>query len=262
MRIHQSSPALTTAPVATGTTPTDGHAPRKCIVLVRHGQTTFNVEKRLPGQLPGIPLTEEGRRQAVRAAVALSGLPLTTIISSPLERARDTALLIARGWGLSVLTDDRLMDTDVGHWSGRQLDEIAKSDPAWKAFVEHGSQPPVGVESLAHVMERAVAVVEQLRHDERAGEYIVVVAHADVVKLIVAHYLGIAVDCARFMSIDNASISALGFEGEGTPAVLTLNWTPIPGWLFPRATSPEAVAAVPVPPESVQPTANGLDHQR
>ena len=63
----------------------------RLLLLIRHGQTAYNVEGRLPGQLPGIPLNDEGRRQAHRAAVALAALPLSTIISSPLERAAETA---------------------------------------------------------------------------------------------------------------------------------------------------------------------------
>lgn len=222
---------------------------RKRILLVRHGQTTYNVEKRLPGQLPGVALTEVGRRQAHRAAVALSGLPLSAVVSSPLERARDTAAIIARGWGLAVRTDDRLMDTDVGGWSGRVLEEIEKTDPAWKAFVAHPSQAPEGVESLAAVMARAAAVVEELRRDPTAGEYIALVAHADVVKLIVAHYCGIQVDCAPWLRVDNAAITALGFDGERPPVLLALNWTPLPDWLIPwqKPGKPGAEAAQPLP---------------
>lgn len=229
----------------------DGALPRRRILLVRHGQSTYNVENRLPGQLPGIPLTDLGRRQAQRAAVALSGLPLGAVVSSPLERARETAALIARGWGLEVRLDDRLMDTNVGRWSGQVLADIDKNDPAWKAFVAHPSQPPEGVEGFNEVAARVVAAVEEIRRDPTLGEYVVVVAHADVVKLIVAHYTGVAVDRAPFLHVDNASITALGFDGERAPVLVALNWTPLPGWLTPWK-APEAQAAQPVPA--------GMDH--
>src|SRR5258708_8527460 len=84
---------------------TDGAKPRpptRLILLVRHGETTFNVEGRLPGQLPGVPLTDEGRRQAYQAAVALAAMPLSAVISSPLELSRDTARIPPRGWGGSA----------------------------------------------------------------------------------------------------------------------------------------------------------------
>src|SRR5690242_3331237 len=113
--------------------PPDQHTPARLVILVRHGETTYNVERRLPGQLAGVALTDEGRRQAQRAAVALSGLPISAVIASPLERARATAEILARGWALPVRTDPRLKDTDVGTWSGALVDELNKNDPTWKA---------------------------------------------------------------------------------------------------------------------------------
>ncbi|GAC1452848.1 MAG: hypothetical protein PVSMB4_13430 [Ktedonobacterales bacterium] len=252
MHTHDVSPAPTgaTVPVSDqgSTQPAQTH---RRILLVRHGQTTYNVEGRLPGQLPGVALTDEGRRQAQRAAVALSGLPLSAVISSPLERARDTAEIIARGWGLPVRLDNRLMDTDVGRWSGQKIADLERSDPEWKAFVQHASQAPSGIENLAAVMERAVAVAEHVRHDPTLGDYVVLVAHADVIKLIVGHYLGIHPDCVHFMHIDNASVTALDFHGsEPVPTLVGLNWTVGPGWLAPPSRPPEATRQAPGGAES------------
>jgi broad specificity phosphatase PhoE len=219
----------------TTVTPLDGrpkHKPARLLLLVRHGQTTFNLEGRLPGQLPGIALTDEGRRQAQRAAVALSGLPLSAVISSPLERAQDTAQIIARGWALPIRLDPRLMDTDVGAWSGQKLDDLGKTDPLWKSFVERPDQPPPGVESFADVQNRSVAVVEEILADTSLGQYILLVAHADVVKLILARYMGLASERARFLVVGNASISALAFPPEGDPHLLALNWSALPEWLI------------------------------
>ncbi|PWT73383.1 MAG: hypothetical protein C5B60_08235 [Chloroflexi bacterium] len=220
----------------TSTAPPDGQPkgkPARLLLLVRHGQTTFNLEGRLPGQLPGIALTDEGRRQAQQAAVALSGLPLSAVISSPLERALDTAQIIARGWALPVQLDPRLMDTDVGTWSGQKLDDLNKTDPLWKSFVERPNQPPPGVESFTAVENRSVAVVERILQDTSLGQYVVLVAHADVVKLILAHYTGLPSERARFLVVGNASISALAFPPEGEPHLLALNWSALPEWLSP-----------------------------
>ncbi|HEU5347784.1 MAG TPA: histidine phosphatase family protein [Ktedonobacterales bacterium] len=214
------------------------------LLLVRHGQTTFNVEGRLPGQLPGVPLTDEGRRQAHRAAIALAALPLTTIISSPLERAADTAEIIARGWGLTVRTDPRLMDTNVGHWAGQKIDEVARNDPAWKVFTANPDEPPAGVESFSQVQARAVAAARDALADPANGEYIVLVAHGDVVKLILAQYMNTPIPCVPYLTIANASISGLAFTGEAPPQILATNWTPDPRWLVAPATpappTPEA----------------------
>lgn len=215
--------------------------PPRLLIMVRHGQTTYNIENRLPGQLAGVALTDEGRRQALRAAVALSGLPLSTVVSSPLERANETAEIIARGWNLPVRSDPRLMDTDVGPFAGQQIAELNKNDPGWKQYVEHPNAPPEGVESFEQVQRRAVAAVGDLLADESLGGYIVLVSHADVIKLILAQYSGMASECARFVSIANASISALAFGDTPQPHVLAVNWTALPAWLLP----PPAQAAQP-----------------
>jgi broad specificity phosphatase PhoE len=214
--------------------------PIKLLYLVRHGQATFNVEGRLPGQLDGVALTDHGRRQAYRAAVALSAVPLSAVLSSPLERARETAEVIARGGALPVRLDARLKDTDVGPWAGQVIGELEKNDPRWRAFVEHPTEPPEGVESFTSVQARAVTACEDLRRDPAAGDYLCVVAHADVVKLILAHYTRTHVEAARFLSIDNASISALAFDGDQPARLLGLNWTATPGWLLPAIMNPRA----------------------
>src|SRR5262249_13360768 len=215
------------------------------LFLVRHGQSTFNLEGRHPGQLPGVPLTDEGRRQAQQAAVALSALPLSAVVSSPLDRARETAEILARGWGLRERVDPRLMDTDVGGWAGKKIDEIAKNDPTWKAFLDRPDEPPAGVERLSDVQRRSLAVVEEIRVDDACGQFVVLVTHADVLKLILGYYLQVPLTAIRYINVGNASISALALPKEGQPDVLAVNWTALPRWLtpppVPRAESPSNV---------------------
>jgi probable phosphoglycerate mutase len=212
--------------------------PPRLILLIRHGQTTYNVEGRLPGQLPGVPLTDEGRRQAHAAAVALSAVPLSAVLTSPLERARETAEILARGWGVAVREDPRLMDTDVRRWAGQKLEDVNKQDPAWKAFLDNPKEPPEGVESFPSVQARAVAVIEEALANPELGNYIAVVAHADVVKLILAHYTNVPLLTARFLWINNASLSALAFSENSPPHLLAMNWTASPGWLVPPLPKP------------------------
>jgi len=222
-------------------------------LLVRHGQSTFNVEGRLPSQLPNVPLTDEGRRQAHQAAIALAGLRLSAIVSSPLERARETAEIIARGWSLPVRDEPRLMDTEMGRWAGRKISEVSKDDPAWAAFVEKPTEPPDGIEGFYQVRDRVVAAIEDLRGDATTGDDVVVVAHADVIKLIIANYTGVPLDGARFIVIGNASISALAFTDGFAPALMAVNWTIAPNWLVapapPTAQTSEASDAA-APSES------------
>src|SRR5579859_6703077 len=97
---------------------------KQTLLFIRHGQTTWNVEHRLPGQLPGIHLTDTGKQQAERLADALAVLPISAIISSPLERARETAKIIAQPRQLPIQLEADLMDINVGHWAGQDHDEL------------------------------------------------------------------------------------------------------------------------------------------
>src|SRR5215471_17788879 len=84
---------------------------KQTLLLIRHGQTSWNVEHRLPGQIPGVELNETGRRQAARLADALTVIPISAIITSPLERARDTARIIAQQYKLEIQIEPDLIDT-------------------------------------------------------------------------------------------------------------------------------------------------------
>ena len=240
-----------TPDTATATSDRPATPPKtRVLLLVRHGQSTYNVEGRLPGQLPGIPLTDEGRRQAHRAAVALSALPLSAIITSPLERAAETAEIIARGWGLTVRTDPRLMDTNVERWAGQKIDEVAKNDPTWKRYVANPDEPPEGAESFSSVQARAVVAAREALADPNNGEYIVLVAHGDVVKLILAQYMNTPIPAVPYLAIGNASISGIAFTGDSPPQILATNWTPDPRWLVAPVAPPTPVPEVPETPKS------------
>src|SRR5947209_10325062 len=164
---------------------------KQTLLLIRHGQTSWNVEHRLPGQIPGVELNETGRQQAARLADALTVLPISTIISSPLERARDTAEIIAQPHKLEIQYEPDLMDLDLGYWSGINYDELSKNDPEWKAFVRDPTAGPEGVETFPQLQERVVAAVERWRKQDSTGAYLAFVAHADVVKLLIAYYTGL-----------------------------------------------------------------------
>lgn len=223
---------------------------KRTLLFIRHGQSTWNVEHLLPGQLPGIALTEKGREQAESLAEALTVLPITAIISSPLERARDTAACLARPRDLPVLLDDGLKDTDIGPWAGKKYDELSKIDPAWKAFVLDPTRGPEGVETFPQVQQRAVSAVERWLNHEGVGNYPAFVAHADVVKLLLAHYMGLEVGRAGFLSIDNASVSMVELVEERQPRVVAIGWNPKPGWLNPPAPVDSAAPAGEPQPEN------------
>ncbi len=214
---------------------------KQTLLLIRHGQTSWNVEQRLPGQVPGIALTDTGRQQAARLADALAVIPISAIISSPLERARDTAEIIAQVHKLDIQYEPDLMDIELGHWTGQNYQELYKNDPEWKAFVRDPSVGPDDVETFPQVQKRAVAAVECWRKLESTGAYPAFVAHADVVKLVIAYYTGLEAKRAGSFMIDNASVSLIELDSERRPRVLAIGWNPQPGWLKPPI--PEAEKA-------------------
>ena len=204
---------------------------KQTLLLIRHGQTTWNVEHRLPGQLPSVELNDNGRQQVLRLAEALSVLPISAIIASPLERARETAKIIAQGRDLPVQLEPDLMDTNVGKWAGQVIEELVKNDPAWKEYVNNPTEAPEGIETFPQVQQRVVAAVERWRKQEQSGAYPAFVAHSDVVKLLLAHYSGLEARHAGSLFIANASVSLVEVEDAKVPHVLAIGWSPSPDWL-------------------------------
>jgi broad specificity phosphatase PhoE len=206
---------------------------KQTLLIIRHGQTTWNVEHRLPGQLPGVALTEEGRKQAERLAEALKILPISAVVSSPLERARETAQSLIHERNLEIKFEPDLMDTNVGHWSGQVIEDLTKNDPAWKAYVKDPTVAPEGVETFPQVQQRVVAAVDRWLTQEELGAYPAFVAHADVVKLLLAHYMHLDAGRAGSLLIDNASVSIVEIDKEEHSRVVAIGWSPRPGWLKP-----------------------------
>lgn len=212
----------------------EDHRGHRKLVLVRHGQTDYNVQHLLPGQLPGIPLNTEGIREAQATAAALRSLPLTAIVASPLDRTMQTAGYINEGRGLAIRPDPSLMDTNYGKYSGQCYDDLDRSNRDWKRFVTDGTFSPKGVESFLMVQRRAIQATERWRTADGIGEWVAVVTHADLVKLIVAHYLNIPLGSVPLINMDNAAVSLLTFHPDPEqrpPTLLCFNWTSPALWL-------------------------------
>jgi broad specificity phosphatase PhoE len=201
------------------------------LFLIRHGQTTWNVAHRLPGQLPGIELTETGHQQAQRLAEALRSLPLSALISSPLERALETASYLAQGRALTIHLEPNLMDIQLGHWTGQDRDELFQKDPLWKAFVRNPLVGPEDVETFPTLQQRAIRAVERWLKQTSTGLCPAFVTHADVIKVLLAHYSGLEAGRARSLMIENASVSVVELEANHRPRILAVDWEPYPGWL-------------------------------
>jgi len=193
-------------------------------VLVRHGVTP-TTGKVMPGRAAGLHLSEEGRAQAERAAERISALSPapSAVYASPMERTRETAAPIARALGVRVRTQAGLLDCAVGDWEGKPLKTLARR-PEWRTVLgwPTGFQFPGG-ESFPETQQRVVSTVLSLAAEHR-GERIVVVSHADPIKMFLAAVAGAPLDMFQRLTISPASISAV-LLADARPFVLCMNVT-------------------------------------
>jgi probable phosphoglycerate mutase len=194
--------------------------------LVRHGETPTTGTV-LPGRAPGLHLSDRGRAQAERVAERLTGLSVSAIYSSPLERARETAEPTAARTGLDVIHDDGLLECDFGDWTGAAIADLAAL-PQWHT-VQHSPSEfrfPNG-ESFTEMQARIVGALEVLC-TARAGGVLVCFSHADPIKAAVIHALGTHLDLFQRIVISPGSVSAISFVEGHAPAVLMVNSTSEP----------------------------------
>jgi probable phosphomutase (TIGR03848 family) len=195
--------------------------PSTVVLLVRHGLTPTTGVK-LPGRARGLHLSDEGRRQAECAAERIAKIAkVVAIYSSPLERARETAQIIAKARNMAVRIERGLLEIDIGRFQGLLLKEAAQR-PEWKAIQQHPSGFRFeGGESFTEMQARVTGAIGRMvaRH---AGRIVVAVSHADPVKAAVAHALGTPLDLFQRIVIGTASITAIAYSPSGA-AVLTVN---------------------------------------
>jgi probable phosphomutase (TIGR03848 family) len=191
--------------------------------LVRHGLTA-HTGSRLSGWTPGIHLTEDGVAQAQAVADRLQEIQLEAVYSSPIERSLETARVVAESHGLDVRIRRALGEVRYGRWTNRSFKTLTRTK-LWSTVQRwpSGARFPEG-ETLREVQARAVAEIERLR-EEHVREHICCVSHADVIRLIAAHYLGLHIDLFQRLIVGPGSITVIGIENEG-PRVLAINASP------------------------------------
>jgi broad specificity phosphatase PhoE len=173
--------------------------------------------------MPGVVLSDAGRRQSALLAERLAGAPLRAVYSSPLERAQETAAPLAARLGLAVETEPALNEIDIGEWTGRGLDEL-RDEPLWQAFnlFRSGTRPPGG-ETMLEVQSRIVRFLDELRR-RHPDEPVAAISHADILKSAVLYYLGMPLDLFLRIEIEPASVTVLELADWG-PRLLLLNET-------------------------------------
>jgi probable phosphomutase (TIGR03848 family) len=193
-------------------------------LLIRHAHCE-PVGHAIAGRTTGVHLSTAGQQQALALSQRLSQLQITGVYSSPLERALETAAPIAQRHGLDIEVEPGLIEIDFGEWTGRTLAELDRL-PAWKTFnsFRSGSRIPGG-ESAAEVLARGLAALDRIREDHSESKALVaVVSHCDVLRALIAHFLGVPTDLYQRIELTPASVSVLVLDSYG-PRLLLLNST-------------------------------------
>jgi probable phosphoglycerate mutase len=167
-------------------------------------------------------LSDEGRLQAEGAAKRIASLPrLAAIYCSPLERARETAMPIARARKMPIRIDRGLLECDFGEWTGEKLGRLSKL-PEWDVVQRHPSAFRFpGGESFTELQARITGALARLVA-QHPGRVVVAVSHADPIKAAVAHALGMPLDLFQRIVIGTASITAIAY-GRTNATALTVN---------------------------------------
>ncbi|MFI5782465.1 bifunctional RNase H/acid phosphatase [Nocardia sp. NPDC051570] len=221
--VREAEPVTAPATTAPGWTGALGRPTR--LLLLRHGQTELSVQRRYSGR-GNPPLTALGREQAARAAKYLAAKgDIAAVVTSPLDRARETAEAVAQAADIPVRVLNGLIETDFGDWEGLTFPEAAQRDPALHArWLGDPSLPAPHGESFDQVRER----VESVRRD-LVGLYpdqnVLVVSHVTPIKTLLQLALGVGPSLLYRLHLDLASLSIAEFYPDGGSSVRLVNET-------------------------------------
>lgn len=187
------------------------------LILVRHGETYWNKERRVQGGGSDTELSEAGLKQARKLASFLKDENIDAIISSPLKRAVSTAEAIASRHQLPVEIDDGLKEISVGEFEGLSVSSLSTtfSQFLMRWWQGGGSERLPGGESLVELQERSWASIERLLAGHKDG-MVVVVSHYFVILAIIFKALGLPLDYLTKFKVDPGGVSILEFEDYGT----------------------------------------------
>ncbi len=179
-------------------------ASRPEIWIVRHGETEWSLSGRHTG-LTDIPLTGAGRASAQQIGKLLPDRSFSLVLTSPLERARETCRLA--GYGDVAQVDSDLHEWDYGQYEGQTSDEIQQGDPGWNIW----TSPVPGGESIDQVAARARRVLARACE---TGGHVLLFAHGHILRVMTACWLGLPPDAGRFFALGTASLGVLGYERD------------------------------------------------
>jgi probable phosphoglycerate mutase len=178
------------------------------IIFLRHGQAKNNTERILAGRTEGIPLTDTGIGQAQHTAELLKHMNISAIYSSPIQRAKHTAEIVGKYNSLNVTIDDRLIELDMGKFTGMPYDEIFNShgNVFMKFYNGELEIAHNGVETFAEVKKRVLGIVDHII-EKHPDENIVLVTHMDPIKAMLSTVVDLSPTNLFELIIANASLN-------------------------------------------------------
>lgn len=194
------------------------------VLLIRHAVNEWVKTGKLAGWTPGVHLNEEGQAQAIALGERLAKQPLRAIYTSPLERTVETAQAVVRHHpALTLEIAEGVGEVDFGEWQGAKIADLARRK-MWHVIQYTPTRAYFpGGESVRAAQIRAVDTIEGLAERHR-GEMIAVVSHSDIIKMVLAHYLGMSLDLFQRIVISPASVSVVELR-YGRPFVALMNDT-------------------------------------
>lgn len=193
------------------------------IIFLRHGQAQNNVKRVLAGRTPGVSLTNDGIKQAKKIAKFLKPMNISTIYSSPIERAQKTAEIVAKHNTVDYRIDERLIELDMGKFTGMEYDEIFKihGNVFMKFYQGELEIAHNGVETFPQVKKRVLSIVDHVLNEHK-GENVVLVTHMDPIKAMLSTVMDLKPESLFELIIANASLTVFREEG-GKLSVKAIN---------------------------------------
>ncbi|TCI98940.1 histidine phosphatase family protein [Aeromicrobium sp. IC_218] len=198
------------------------------VILVRHGRTTANASGTLAGRTAGVELDETGRDQVARTGKRLADVPLVELVTSPLERCRQTAAAVAmhQSEATQATLEDALTEADYGDWQGGSLADLAQHD-LWPVVQNQPSAVVFpGGESMVSMQSRAVEAVRrrdaEIEAQHGPNAVWAAVSHGDIIKAVLADALGMHLDAFQRIGVDPASVSIVRYT-SARPYVVAMN---------------------------------------
>ena len=183
----------------------------KTLLIMRHGETSWNRERRIMGSAD-VPLNEAGRSQCEGVARMLADFSIDTVVTSPLERARESAQIIASALGVALREDSDLEEVKFGRWQGHTYDEVMR-DPDYHFYAaDPCGVPTPGGETIVDVQSRGLAALERAEPGQRT----LFVSHGDIIRSTICHYLAIPVSEYRRVRVDNCGLTGVLTRAEST----------------------------------------------